>query len=67
MKDNQASVFVIDPESKMDELLNIKGERRVLLFDLGKIGTQGVNFLLNNSFNGIAIFAVEDESRPLRS
>lgn len=41
-------------------LSNSKGERRVLLFDLGKIGTLGVNFLLNNSLAGITILAVED-------
>lgn len=60
LKDTQASVYVVDPESKIDEVLSSKGERRVLLFDLGKVGTQGVNFLLNNSLTGITIFAVED-------
>jgi hypothetical protein len=41
-------------------LLSSKGEKRVLLFDLGKTGTQGMNFLLNNSLAGITILAVED-------
>ena len=51
-------MFAIDPETKIDDVFISKGERRILLFDLGKVGTQGVNFLLNNSLSGITIFAV---------
>lgn len=58
LRDNQASVFAIDPETKIEEVLASKGERRVLLFDLGKIGTQGVNYLLNNPLSGITLLAV---------
>jgi hypothetical protein len=39
----------------------------MLLFDLGKTGTQGINYLLNNPLNGVTLLAVEDQARPLRS
>ena len=58
LRESQASVFAIDPDTKIDELLVSKGERRILLFDLGKIGTQGVNYLLNTTLAGITILAV---------
>jgi len=45
------SIMVIDEQSDVKELLSFKGERRVLLFDLGKISIQALNQLLNNDLN----------------
>ena len=66
MGDHQHSILVIDENTDIRELLDLKGERRVLLFDLGKVSTQSLNQLLNHSLTDFTILAIEDESRPLR-
>jgi len=52
------SIMVIDEQSDVKELLSFKGERRVLLFDLGKISIQALNQLLNHDLNELTLLAV---------
>ena len=45
------SILIIDEQSDIKELMALKGERRVLLFDLGRVSTQALNQLLNHQLH----------------
>ena len=58
INDTHHTILVVDENSDIKELLTLKGERRVLLFDLGKIGTQALNQLLNHQLHELTLLAV---------
>ena len=58
INDNQSTILIIDQNTDIQELISLKGERRVLLFDLGKVTTHSLNQLLNHSLSELTLLAI---------
>ena len=59
MNEGQTHIFVVDAHSSMHDILgNGTENKRILIFDLGALSNQALNFLLNHSLTNTSLLVV---------